>query len=99
MQDGYWYLYSPDHPRSKHNRVKRSVLVLENKLQRYLFDNEIPHHINVIKDDDRSDNLMAMDNKEHSRLHAIVSGLGKDKKDYRKRDRLGKFIGGSYNAI
>lgn len=91
--DGYWWIYNPNHPKAVKQYVKQSILILEQKLGRPLEKNEIPHHIDGDKTHDDPANLIAMDNIEHSRLHALLSKLGHDKKTYRQRDSLGRFRG------
>ena len=57
--DGYFTVYSPNHPfRTKQKRVFNHRLVMEKKLGRYLEPTEAVHHINGIKGDDRIENLM-----------------------------------------
>lgn len=58
----------------KHYYVHR--LVMEKHLGRKLNHNEFVHHINGIKTDNRIENLMLIDGKEHARMHAIESGFG-----------------------
>lgn len=41
------------------------------KIGRSLHDNEVVHHINVIKDDNRRENLEVMDSVEHGRMHGF----------------------------
>ena len=67
---GYVFILQPEHPKALYNGyVKRSRLVLEKKLGRYLLDGYVPHHINGIKDDDRPENLMELKRSEHQILH------------------------------
>ena len=68
--DGYVYISQHGHPRDRNGFVKRAVLVVEKKLGRFLEPGEIVHHINQVKDDDRPENLTAMNRLEHNRLHA-----------------------------
>lgn len=70
--DGYVLVISPNQnrPRLQNRRIKRAILVLESKLGRLLNSDEVPHHINCIKADDRPENLIVLTRKEHSRLHA-----------------------------
>ena len=55
---GYILITMPNHPRAnKRGYVKRARLVAEKMLGRYLYPNEIPHHRNEIKGDDRPENI------------------------------------------
>lgn len=67
---GYIYLYKPDHPHTRHKYVKRCVLVMEENIGRYLIGNEIVHHINNDRKDDRIENLyLCKDKSEHMKIH------------------------------
>lgn len=55
---GYILVYSPDHPfRTKKGYVLEHRLVVERSIKRHLRSNEIIHHKNKIKDDNRKENL------------------------------------------
>jgi len=72
IDGGYIYIKYPGHHRAKRhqgNYVKRADLVAEKKEDRVLEQNEIVHHINGIRDDDRPENLRVMSKTEHARLH------------------------------
>ena len=77
---GYVHVYVPDHPYSDCRGYKQEHrLLMENKLKRYLSDNEIVHHLNHVKDDNRVSNLSLMDRIDHAREHGYenVKNLGK----------------------
>ena len=67
---GYVYIQKPEHHRAMSNGyTKRATIILEQKLGRLLFENEIAHHIDRNRSNDSSENLIPMDIKEHSILH------------------------------
>ncbi len=81
LVDGYWYIYSPDHPnKTKDNYVVEHRLVMEEKLGRFLHKKEIVHHLNGIKTDNAIENLV------------ICLSLGHHTSEYHvKRNSLGQF--------
>lgn len=69
-KDGYVMIYEPDYPNTRSGAyVTEHRLVMEKHLGRYLTKDEIVHHINGDKQDNRIENLKIMTNSEHIKLH------------------------------
>lgn len=66
-ENGYLCEYKQDY--NKKGNVKQHRLIMENYLGRKLKDNEVVHHINGDKKDNRIENLQVMKRSEHSRYH------------------------------
>lgn len=68
---GYWMLYRPEHPHAdKRGRIMEHRLVMEGVLGRYLRHEEVVHHMNHVRDDNRPENLMLLpDQAAHQREH------------------------------
>ncbi len=66
---GYIYILKPDHPRANkfHDRyVAEHQLVWEKAHNQLLPEGYLIHHLNGIKDDNRPENLVALQPKRHS---------------------------------
>lgn len=71
-RDGYISVYTPGHPSAnKDGYALEHVLVMEKAIGRRVKDNEVVHHKNKIKTDNRIENLMLMTRSEHTRIHDI----------------------------
>ena len=71
-KDGYISIYLPTHPNcNKEGYVMKHHLVMEKEIGRLIMPNEVVHHKNHIRDDNRIENLELMTHSEHARLHMI----------------------------
>ena len=67
---GYVWVYMPDHPKARGLYIQRSHLVAEQLLGRHLLPEEIVHHKNAVRDDDRPDNIeIVTSQSEHIANH------------------------------
>lgn len=67
---GYVLAYAPKHPHAhKDGYVMLHTVILERSLGRYLEDDEVAHHINHNKKDNRIENLELMKKREHMSMH------------------------------
>jgi len=81
-KEGYILIHQPEHPNARHNYVLEHRLVVEKQIGRYLKINEVVHHINGIKDDNRIENLKLENRDSHKKTHhQMVS----ENKELRKR--------------
>lgn len=67
---GYVLAYAPKHPKAhKDGYVMLHTVVMERAIGRYLKDNEVVHHENHNRKDNRLENLVLMDKHEHCSMH------------------------------
>jgi len=68
--DGYVVAFVPDHPHATaEGYVAKHTLIMERSIGRFLREDEVVHHINHIRDDNRLENLRLMTRKEHQSMH------------------------------
>lgn len=68
--DGYIKVYCPSHPlATKDGYVMEHILVMEKHIGRTITRDEVVHHKNHVRDDNRIENLQLMTFKEHASLH------------------------------
>lgn len=69
-EDGYVAIYYPEHPDSTlEGYVMEHRLVMEQTIGRRLGKNEVVHHINHVRSDNRIENLKLMTVSEHMSMH------------------------------
>lgn len=73
-EHGYVLILIPGPGRSQYQFEHR--MIMERYLGRKLTNDEIVHHKNKIKHDNRIENLQVMTNEEHSRFHALNGDCG-----------------------
>ena len=68
---GYILIHKPEHPFCNHQKyVRESRLIVESQIGRYLKPEEVCHHTNRNKQDNRPENLMAFtSNSAHIKFH------------------------------
>lgn len=68
-KDGYIMILKKDHPYTRNGYVAEHRLIMEKKIGRILNRDEIVHHKNGIKSDNRLSNLVLMKKIDHDRYH------------------------------
>ena len=66
----YVHLHLPNHPfATKNGSILEHRIMIENKIGRYLTKDEVVHHINGIKNDNRIENLLLCNVHAHKKIH------------------------------
>lgn len=73
--NGYRLIYNPSHPKALNEScgykgyVYEHILVAEEKLKRELHKNEVVHHLDGNRSNNRIENLLVLDRGQHTKLH------------------------------
>jgi len=87
--NGYIFIFDKTHHRAdSRGYVLEHIVILEKKIGKKLKDNEVCHHINEIRDDNREDNLMVMTREEHNKHHNPFT-----------KDKSGKYYGKQWSHM
>ena len=75
MLNQYRVLFVPDHPKAMtcdnwNGYVYEHILIAEEFLERPLIDNEVVHHLDGNRGNNRIENLLVLNRGQHSKLHA-----------------------------
>ena len=75
--EGYVLVYQPEHPLAQNRGyILEHRFILEKQIGRYLYKEEVSHHINGVKDDNRPENLMLFSNaSKHLKFHKDDSSV------------------------
>lgn len=83
---GYVFAYCPEHPNAtRDGYVLLHRVIVEQHIGRYLADDEVVHHINHERADNRIENLMLMKKHEHRSMHM------KERHQKRREEKCRKF--------
>jgi len=81
--DGYIKIYLPTHPlATKGGYVMEHILVMEEFVGKIITRDQVVHHVNKIRNDNRISNLLLMTFKEHASFHM------KERQNKRRNDLL-----------
>lgn len=94
-------IYIPEHPHAVNGWYLEHRMIVENHMERFLKPKEeVVHHVNLTKDDNRIENLFLCTPDEHSKIHRLggkhkTSSRVKVRKQRQKwsfqRDEYGRF--------
>ncbi|MBD8004547.1 HNH endonuclease [Bacillus norwichensis] len=79
--NGYIIVYKPDHPScfkkgSNAGYIYEHILVAELMLGRQLYEDEVVHHLNFNRQDNRKRNLLVLLKGQHTKIHSWINRTG-----------------------
>lgn len=81
MMNGYRLIYNPSHSKAMSDKcgykgyVYEHVLVAEEFIGRELLPNEVVHHLDGDKSNNRIENLLVLDRGQHTKLHIWLKSV------------------------
>jgi hypothetical protein len=87
---GYIFIYIPDHPEANKDGYVLEHRYVWEQVNGPLKSNEVVHHINGVRDDNRIENLIAITRADHSKYHITQhDGFKKTKQQRSDAGKLG----------
>lgn len=77
--NGYRLIYLPEHNKAMSNKnwlgyVYEHVVVAEKMIGRSIKENEVVHHLDLNRSNNRIENLIVLEKGQHTKLHAWIDG-------------------------
>lgn len=92
IANGYRFTYMPKHPRAKKSFILRGyiqehIAVMEASIGRSLRENEIVHHLDLNKANNKISNLLLIESSQHNKIHSWIDAGAPGVKNYRRHTK------------